>query len=229
MATNKVILPINGRNEHIPAESVFSTKKQENIPIKGEIYRKLIHLGAIVIPVGYYICGWKASIIVLSTAFVISAIFDYLRILGNEKSRNFVTRNFGTLIRAKEKRSPIGATFILAGSILTIILFDKPIAIAAITFIIVGDTAGAIIGRLWGMVRFRGKSLEGSISFFLACALFAIVIPGIPFWVKIGGAFIATVVEAITLHIDDNLIVPVTSAAFMQAIVSQLIILEHFS
>ena len=117
----------------------------------------------------------------------------------------------------------------MSGSLLTIILFDKPIAIAAITFIVVGDTAGAIIGRLWGIVKFRSKSLEGSISFFLACVLVSIAIPGIPFWVKVSGAFCATIVEAITLHIDDNLIVPITSAALMQVIVSQMIILEHFA
>jgi dolichol kinase len=117
----------------------------------------------------------------------------------------------------------------LSGSILTIILFDKPIAIAAISFIVVGDTAGAIIGRLWGRIRFRAKSLEGSVSFFLACCIISLIIPGIPFWVKIMGALTATIVEAITLHIDDNLIVPITSAALMQVIVSQLIVLKYFS
>jgi dolichol kinase len=114
-------------------------------------------------------------------------------------------------------------------SILVISLFDKPIAIAAISFIVVGDTAGAIIGRLWGRIRFRSKSLEGSVSFFLACILVSIIIPGIPYWTKIIGALAATIVEAITLHIDDNLIVPITSAAIMQVIVSQLFILKHFS
>jgi dolichol kinase len=229
MATEKIILPFNGRGDQATGESVFTRAKRKDISIKGEIYRKLIHLGAIVIPLGYYFCGFEASIIVLSIGFCVSVIFDYSRIFGNEKSRNFVKKYFGILIRSKEEKSPVGATFILAGSLLAIILFDKPIAIAGITFIIVGDTAGAIIGRLWGIVKFRTKSLEGSISFFLACVLVSIAIPGIPFWVKVIGAFCATIVEAITLHIDDNLIVPITSAALMQVVVSQMIILEHFS
>ena len=97
------------------------------------------------------------------------------------------------------------------------------------SFIVIGDTAGAIIGRIWGKVRFRDKSLEGSVSFLVACLLAGIVIPAIPFWVKIVGAITATIVEAITLHIDDNLIVPVTSGAIMQVIVSQMVILKYFS
>lgn len=229
MATEKIILPFNGRGDEATAESVFTRGKHEDISIRGEIYRKLIHLGAIVIPIGYYFCGLTASVIVLSFAFMVSLLFDYSRIFGNEKSRSFVKKYFGILIRSKEEKKPIGSTYILAGSLLTIFLFDKPIAIAGITFIIVGDTAGAIIGRLWGIVKFRAKSLEGSIGFFLACVLASMAIPGIPFWAKVMGAFCATIVEAITLHIDDNLIVPITSAALMQVVVSQMIILKHFS
>jgi dolichol kinase len=136
---------------------------------------------------------------------------------------------FGIMIRPHEKKNFTGATYILASSIITILLFDKPIAITAIAFIVLGDTAGAIIGRLWGKVKFKGKSLEGSISFFFACSLVALIVPGIPFWVQIAGAFTATVVEALISKIDDNLTVPLASGALMQLIVSQTFMLRHFS
>jgi dolichol kinase len=228
-AVNRVILPLDPRDDGMAAESVFSSPAAGNISIIGEVFRKLIHLGAIAIPVGYYFLGIKLVVVVLITALLISLSLDYIRIFGHKKSRKFVYKYMGLMIRQKEKKDFIGATYIICGSILTILLFDKPVAIAAISFIVVGDTAGAIIGRLWGRVRFRSKSLEGSISFFLACCLISIVIPGIPFWIKIAGALTATVVEAITLHIDDNLIVPITSAALMQVIVSQMVILTHFA
>ena len=226
---NRVILPLNGRDTRIPAESVFTTHNGTDISITGELFRKLIHLGAIAIPAGYFVLGMKLTVSLLGFALLISLAIDYVRLFGDYKSRRFISTNLGVMIRPSEEKDLVGATYIIFGSILTILLFDKPIAIAAISFIVVGDTAGAIIGRLWGLVRFRGKSLEGSVSFFLACSIVAVVVPGIPFWVKITGAFAATVVEAITLHIDDNLIVPITSAAIMQVIVSQMVILEHFS
>lgn len=210
-------------------ESVFSGARTKDISVIGEIFRKLIHLGAIAIPIGYHFLGVRIVIPLLIASLVLSLYLDYIRLFGGRKSRFFVHRYLGIMIRPSEKRDFIGATYILSGSILTILLFDKPIAIAAISFIVIGDTAGAIIGKLWGRVKFRHKSLEGSLSFFVACVLTSLAIPGIPFWVKIIGAGAATVVEAITLHIDDNLIVPVTSAAIMQVIVSQMVIMQHFS
>jgi dolichol kinase len=187
--TEKVILPLDGRPDGPPAESVFSDQKSDDIAMLGEIFRKLTHLGAISIPVVYFF---------------------------GEGSRKFITRYLGIMIRAHEKKDFTGATYILASSIITILLFDKPVAVASIAFIVVGDTAGAIIGRIWGKVKFRTKSLEGSISFFFACTVVALMVPGIPFWVKILGAAVATVTEAFSSKIDDNLIVPLASGAAMQ-------------
>jgi dolichol kinase len=228
-AANRVILPFDGRDDGMAADSVFSPSRSGDISIIGEIFRKLIHLGAISIPVIYYFLDKNSIMVLLLLGLLISLTLDYIRIFGHEKSRNFVYKYLGIMIRSKEKKNFIGATYILSGSIISVLLFDKAIAIAGIAFIVVGDTAGAIIGRLWGRVRFRNKSLEGSISFFLACCLVALVIPGFPYWIKIIGAFTATIVEALTLHIDDNLIVPVTSAAIMQVFVNQSLIMRYFS
>jgi dolichol kinase len=225
----RVILPLDGRDDGMAADSVFSPSNSDDITIVGEVFRKLIHLGAIAIPAGYYFLGFSVVMPVLFLALIISLITDYIRLFGHEQSRTFIYKYLGIMIRPCEKKKLVGATYILTGSILTIYLFDKPIAMAAIAFIVVGDTAGAIIGRLWGRVRFRAKSLEGSVSFFLACCLVSIIIPGIPFWVMVIGAIAATIVEAITLHIDDNLIVPISAAAIMQVVVSQMFVLKHFT
>jgi dolichol kinase len=211
------------------ADSVFSSSRPDDISIIGEMFRKLIHLGAIAIPTIYYFLDQKTILILLSLGLVLSLLLDYIRIFGEEKSKKFVYRYMGLMIRSKESKDFIGATYILTGSIITILIFDKAIAMAGIAFIVVGDTAGAIIGRLWGRVRFRNKSLEGSVSFFLACCIISVIIPDIPYWILVIGAMTATVVEALTFHIDDNLIVPVTSAAIMQVLVSQMFIIRYFS
>ena len=129
------------------------------------------------------------------------------------------------MIRPREKSNFTGATYILASSILSILIFDKLIAILAIAFIVIGDPAGAIVGRIWGRIRFRNKTLEGSASFFVACCIVALLVSGVPWWVKIAGAFIATIVEAFTIYIDDNLTVPLISGGLMQLIVNQSITL----
>ncbi len=227
-APEKVILPLDGRLDGPPAESVFSEKNRDDIAMIGEIFRKLAHLGAISIPLALYYVDRKI-LYFLVPALLFSLIVELIRLFGREKSKAFITKNFGIIIRRHESRNFTGAFYILTGSIITILLFDKPIAITAIAFIVVGDTAAAIIGRLWGKVRFRGKSLEGSISFFFACSIIALIVPGIPFWVKISGAIAATLTEAFTTWIDDNLIVPPVSGAIMQLIVSQSVILGYFT
>jgi dolichol kinase len=228
-AVNRVVLPLDGRDDGMAADSVFSPSRTGDISIVGEIFRKIIHLGAILIPVLYYFLDKQTILILLASGLLLSLTLDYIRIFGNEMSKKFVHKYLGIMIRSKESKDFIGATYIITGSIITILMFDKSIAMAGIAFIVVGDTAGAIIGRLWGRVRFRNKSLEGSVSFFLACCLIAIIVPDIPYWILVIGAFAAAIVEALTLHIDDNLIVPVTSAAIMQVLVNQILIVRYFS
>ncbi len=226
--TDKVILPINGRPNGPPAESVFSSDSQEDIAMLGEVFRKLTHLGAISIPVVYFFFG-EIILYFLAGGLVFSIVVDMIRFYGGEKSKTFITRYLGIMIRPRETKDFTGATYILASSIIAILIFDKPVAVASIAFIVIGDTAGAIIGRIWGKVKYRSKSLEGSVSFFIACTIVALVVPGIPFWVKIAGAFMATITEAFTVKIDDNLTVPLISGIVMQFITNQPVILAYFS
>ncbi len=227
-APDKVILPLDGRPDGLPAESVFSDETHDDIAMIGEVFRKLTHLGAISIPLGFYYFG-NIILYFLAGTLLASIIADLIRLFGGAKSKLLISRYLGIMIRPHESKNFTGATYILASSLITILLFDKPIAVMAIAFIVVGDTAGAIIGRIWGKVKFRGKSLEGSISFFFACTIVIIIVPGIPFWIKISGALAATITEAFAIWADDNLIVPIVSGAIMQLMVSQSVILEYFS
>jgi len=188
----------------------------ENITIKGELLRKLTHLCALAIPVIYYFIGRDVILILLGCAVTISLIGDYIRIFGGPKARNLIQRVFGIMIRPHEKKAFTGATYILTSSIITILIFDKNVAILALAYIIIGDTAGAIVGRVWGKIRFRNKTLEGSLSFFLSCCLVSLLVPGVVLWVKITGALVAAVVEAFTVYLDDNVTVPLIAGAVMQ-------------
>jgi dolichol kinase len=94
-------------------------------------------------------------------------------------------------------------------------MYDKAVAIAALAFIIVGDTAAALVGRKFGRHYFRHKTLEGSLGCLLATLLVALVAPGLPLWVALAGAVTATLTEAVSFRIDDNISVPVVSGLIM--------------
>jgi len=192
------------------------TVESKHIPIKGEILRKLTHIGALSIPVSYYFLGETIALPLLGLALLASLTIEMIRFFGTDKIKDTTHRLVGIMIRPHEKKDFTGATYILCSSIIAILIFDKMIAILAIAYIVVGDTAGAIVGRLWGKIKLRNRTLEGSLSFFLSCCLVALVIPGVPLWIKIIGALTAAVVEALTFYLDDNLTVPIVAGALMQ-------------
>jgi len=136
----------------------------------------------------------------------------------------FAGRIGSPIIRGHEKSGDFtGATYILIAFCCTIALYDKPIAVAALLFTIVGDTLAALIGRRFGRIRFGRKSLEGSLACLVGCGLVAWTVPGLLFYVGIVGAIVATIAETLSLGIDDNVSMPVLSGLFM-TLVAKLII-----
>lgn len=108
-----------------------------------------------------------------------------------------------------------GATYILTTACLTIALYSRPVAALALTFIIVGDPASALIGRKFGRHKFRNKSFEGSLAFLAAALVAVFLVPELPLSIRIAGAFVATITEAVSFKIDDNTTVPLVSGLVM--------------
>ena len=123
---------------------------------------------------------------------------------------------FGRMIRRHEVDGDwTGATYILLSVCLTVALFTKPVAIAALAFIMLGDTLAALVGRRYGRLRFGQKSVEGSLACLVGTAAVALIVPGLPLTVGLFGAFVAAVVEAAPFGIDDNITVPLLSGLSM--------------
>lgn len=197
---------------------IVSAETSENISFKQELIRKATHMGALVIPGGYYFLHLERL-----TAFMIMLIvglsmllIDISRLRDWAFWRNFASKVFGKVIRKHEKDGDFtGATYILLTSAAAIALFAKPIAIAALSFIIVGDSFAAVIGRRFGRIKIGNKSLEGSLGCFLGTTLVAVFSPGIPLVIGLLGAVVATLVEAWPMGVDDNVSVPLISGLVM--------------
>jgi dolichol kinase len=86
------------------------------------------------------------------------------------------------------------------------VVFPKPIAILAMLYAGLGDTAAALVGKRWGTHRVRwGKSLEGATAALFVNAVMGIAIPGVPMIAALLGAFAAATLEFLPLPLDDNL------------------------
>ncbi|GIQ81758.1 hypothetical protein KIPB_002769 [Kipferlia bialata] len=128
----------------------------------------------------------------------------------------------------KEKDQTSGLTPYFIGSIVSILFFQPPIAVAAIASLCTGDYAAAIIGVGFGKHKLVGsKSLEGSLGCFVASLMTnALVIvavatdldPSDVLGLATAGAFCCTVGELFSSDVwmlDDNFVVPVTGAIGM--------------
>ena len=188
------------------------------ISFKGELVRKGTHMFALVIPGSYYFLGLsKAEALYFMVPItVLMFLIDISRLRGGRLWKAFARKFVVIMIREHETAGDFtGAAYILLSSCFTIAFYDKPVAIAALAFIIVGDTLAALIGRKFGRHKFGTKSVEGSLGCLLGTVLVALAAPDLALSVGLLGAVTATVVEALSGSIDDNVTVPVISGLVM--------------
>jgi len=188
------------------------------ISFYNEFKRKATHLVALVIPIGYFLLPKLLSLLILTLFALGSIVIDIIR-LKRLPLHGFLNRLIGPVLREHEGSDFTGSSYILTASVLCILLFDKNVAVAAISFIILGDIAAALVGRRYGRIKIKRKSLEGSLACLVMCLLVAIIIPGFPLWIGVVGAFIATIVEGITFPINDNFSVPLISGLVMHVLI----------
>ena len=190
----------------------------QQITFRRELARKATHMGALIIPIGYYVLNlqkWSMFVIMLVASVLMLAI-DISRLRNWILWSGFVKRLIAPIVRVHEEAGDFtGATYLLLSACVTVALYDRPVVIAALAFIIVGDSFAAVIGRRFGVHRFRNKSIEGSLACLVGTILVALLVPDLPLSVAIPGAFIATVIEAFPMGVDDNVSVPVLSGLSM--------------
>lgn len=189
-----------------------------------EIMRKSTHMGALVIPGSYYLFGLTKqemlTVMIPVTILILLADIARLRNWWFWKQK-FVRKLLEKMVRPHERKGDFtGASYILMSFCLTIALYSKPVALAAITFIIVGDTFAALIGRKIKSPQFyKSKTVAGSLGCLVGMMIVAIFIPDIDLRVVLAGAVIGTFFEAFSFGIDDNVTVPLLSGLFMTLLI----------
>lgn len=202
-----------------------SPSEAGQIPFSQELLRKATHMGALVIPGGYHFLSLdKVSALYIMVPITLLMIgIDIARLRNRGFWRNIAGPLAGRMVRGHEIAGDFtGATYILVSACLVIALYDKYIAIAALAFIIVGDTFAALIGRKLGRHRFGRKSVEGSLGCLLGTVMVALVAPNLLLAVGLTGAVVATITEAVSINIDDNISVPIVSGLVMTLLTSVL-------
>ena len=109
-----------------------------------------------------------------------------------------------------------GATWVFIGSILTIAIFPKEIAVISLIYMCIGDTVAGLVGRKFGKMKFYDKTIEGSLAGLIVCLLSGFLVQlSLPLVVVFSGAFAAMFIELLPISIDDNLSVPLFAGTIM--------------
>lgn len=180
----------------------------------GERARKGIHIAAAfgAIAVIVLLPPTIARILLASTALLALAVE-----IARRKSPvfgSFFIHTFGALLKPGEHRRITGATTLALGFALASILFPPRIALLGILYAGLGDAVAALVGRRFGRIRTStGKSLEGSLAFFVTALAAGWALPWLPFLPAAIAALVVTLVEATPLPGDDNLLIPIVGAA----------------
>ena len=188
-----------------------------NIGIR-EIFRKVIHIFNIIIPLFHiYILKDKIDMIIFLSAMVIFCFF--IEIFRSQSSfiSKFFEKYLISMMRSFEKQGSLtGSTWVFVGALITIILVPQPFSLLALFFLAFGDTLAALVGMKFPFIKIGNKTLSGSLACFIMCLFVGIILDfEISSEIIFIGAFTATIVELISIKINDNILIPVLSGCAM--------------
>jgi dolichol kinase len=189
---------------------------------KEEILRKLLHLFALGVPFGILYLPRKLAIVLMLSITIGSLAFEILRTRITFVNKLF-TGIFGSFLRAEESARFTGATFLFISGSICLIFFEKNVAFIALSFMILGDAAAALIGMNFGKIRIGKKSLEGSLACAVTCIVFWFFFPAGMSFVKCVAIAVSTaILELLPLKINDNLFVPIVTGTILELWMSSL-------
>jgi len=193
---------------------------EEKFPsMSSPLKRGLFHIiGGLFIPiVALFLHGMVLVISLCVVTFILLA-FELIRFKAPAINRWFFSC-FKPLLREEEASRLTGASYMLIASLIAFLVFQRDIAVLALSFLAVGDPLATIVGKRIGKRKLLGKTLEGDLACFISCVAIGLVFYyaglNIPLLTILLGSIGATIVEAIPLPINDNLTMPLFAGLVM--------------
>jgi len=174
-----------------------------------EIRRKAVHAVGVLTPIVFEIFGKQLLISGVLVCLCFSSFFEFSRL------RRGKPVFYSELLRSYEEDRLAGYVFFLMGILVCVALFESDVAMAAVLMLAAGDGVSGVIKAL------TMRKLATFSMFIVSAAVGCIYVP--PF-VSTLGALGATVAGSLPLrskYLDDNLMIPLSSAILMQLGLSQ--------
>jgi acyl phosphate:glycerol-3-phosphate acyltransferase len=156
--------------------------------------------------------SWIEAVAVLGGLTAIALALDVLRLRSRRVNRLFF-RGLQPFASPREAAGIASSTWFVIGCLLTVALFPRDIAVAAILVLALADSTASYVGRRWGRRPLGTGTVEGSLVF-LTIAL-AVLVPLVGLVAALAAALAATVAERLPWPLDDNLTVPLVTGAVL--------------
>jgi dolichol kinase/phosphoserine phosphatase len=198
---------------------ILDNKKiRRSFPSTNDFVREDIHAAGFFMPVIAQIVGVTPVALFILVLSIVYLISELVRLDGKSiPIISDVTRHAAS--QSELYGFAAAPLYYAFGILFTLLVFPFPASAAAIAIFALGDSTASIFGGLIGksLPYNKGKTLEGSLSgfvfAFLAGCLF--VSP----WIAAIGAAVAMFVEYLPLPINDNVAIPVVTAAVLMLLV----------
>lgn len=186
--------------------------------MKRELARKAIHVSSTAVPLLVWLMPRPVAVAVLVPVAILALGIDVARHRIRPVRYHFL-RHTRTMLRAHERRGLAGATWMALAYAAALLLFPKPVAVAAMLFNGLGDAAAALVGKRWGRRRTAwGKSWEGfaaglATDLAVGLGMWMMAPAAVPLAGAVLGALVAASVEFAPLPLDDNVRVTLAGGA----------------
>ncbi len=185
--------------------------------VRGEATRKSVHLLVSLVAAAVV---WQLPPLAAATTFAAATFLALGVELARRATRSTASlfdRHLGHLLRSGEGGRLTGATTLALGYTTAVVAFPGVPALAGILVAGGADAVAAVVGRRFGRHRYPGgKSVEGSLGFLAVVLPLSLLLPGLPAPGAVMLAIGLTGIEALTLPVDDNLYLPMATAAAVQ-------------
>ena len=175
-------------------------------PLSREAARKSIHIQSALVPVAYALGVPRLVVVSLLGVMLAVAVVVEVARVQSPRVRGHFTRTFDPVLRAHEHVRVSGATWLIVAFLAAAVLLPKPVAIAAMWAVSVGDAAAALVGRWLGRIQVFGslKTLEGSTACAVATFIGARWLAELSWGACVAAAIAAAIAEWPGEPLDDN-------------------------
>lgn len=196
----------------------FITKAEKPTPTlsTNQIIRSTIHLTGFTVPfISTYILPCRQLVILILLTTLLYLISELSRIIGKSMPIFTAITEYAA-VKLEPYEFTVAPIFYALGITLSLTIFPPHIAYPSIAVLTLGDGFASILGKKLGKTSYpfnKAKNLEGSLSGFIFAFLGSTLFTT-PFRAFIAAAAGMTV-ESLPTPIDDNLLVPLTTAIIL--------------